>query len=168
LEHRASVKRFVSLQFINPMTVGGTPWKGDLPVARPLPTHKTTQTQNKSTQTSMPRVGFEPTIPVFEWAKTVRASDRSSSLNSSSGQYVSQAHKNYPLLWLYYLHTSWQSSKNAKPIARNVIILNYIILHKSRDSSVGIVTGYGLDGRCSILRRGKIFFSFVQTGSEAN
>jgi hypothetical protein len=33
-------------------------------------------TQNKRTQTSMPRVGFEPTIPVFEWAKTVPALDR--------------------------------------------------------------------------------------------
>jgi hypothetical protein len=29
-----------------------------------------------NTQTSMPRVGFEPTIPVFERAKTVHASDR--------------------------------------------------------------------------------------------
>jgi hypothetical protein len=27
------------------------------------------QTQNKRTQTSMPRVGLEPTIPVFERAK---------------------------------------------------------------------------------------------------
>jgi hypothetical protein len=36
----------------------------------------TTQTQNKGTQTSMPRVGFEPTIPVFEGAKTVHALDR--------------------------------------------------------------------------------------------
>jgi hypothetical protein len=27
--------------------------------------YRTTQTQNKRTQTSMPRVGFEPTIPVF-------------------------------------------------------------------------------------------------------
>jgi hypothetical protein len=35
-------------------TVGRTPWTGDQPVARSLPT-----------QTSMPRVGFEPTIPVF-------------------------------------------------------------------------------------------------------
>jgi hypothetical protein len=43
-----------------------TPWNGDQPVARPLLTHRTTQTQNKSTQTSMPRVGFQPTIPVFE------------------------------------------------------------------------------------------------------
>jgi hypothetical protein len=44
-------------------TVGRTPWTVDQPVARPLPTHRTTQTQNKHTQTSMPRVGFEPTTP---------------------------------------------------------------------------------------------------------
>jgi hypothetical protein len=49
---------------------------GDQPVARPLPTHGTTQTQNKHTQTSMPGVGFEPTTPVFEREKTVDASDR--------------------------------------------------------------------------------------------
>jgi hypothetical protein len=42
---------------------------GDQPVAKPLPT------QNKRTQTSMPRVGFEPTIPAFERAKTVHALD---------------------------------------------------------------------------------------------
>jgi hypothetical protein len=46
------------------------------PVARSLPTHRTTQTQNKRTQTSMPQVGFEPTIPVFERAKTVHVLDR--------------------------------------------------------------------------------------------
>jgi hypothetical protein len=49
---------------------------GDQPAAGPLPAHRTTQTQNKRTQTSMPRVGFEPTIPVFERAKTVHALDR--------------------------------------------------------------------------------------------
>jgi hypothetical protein len=38
------------------------------PAARLLP-----YTQNKGTQTSMPCVGFEPTIPVFEWAETVHA-----------------------------------------------------------------------------------------------
>jgi hypothetical protein len=37
LEHRASVKRFVSLQFLNPKTVGRAPWMGDQPIARPLP-----------------------------------------------------------------------------------------------------------------------------------
>jgi hypothetical protein len=47
-------------------TDGRTPWTGDRSVARPLPAHRTAQTQNKRTQTSMLRVGFEPTIPVFE------------------------------------------------------------------------------------------------------
>jgi hypothetical protein len=56
-------------------TVGRTLWTGDELVARPLPTHRTTQTQNNSIQTSMTRVGFEPMIPVFERAKTVHASD---------------------------------------------------------------------------------------------
>jgi hypothetical protein len=59
---------------------GKTPWTGDQAVARPLPTHRTTQTQNKHTQTSLPRVGFEPTIPVFEGAKTVRALDRAATV----------------------------------------------------------------------------------------
>jgi hypothetical protein len=35
----ASVKRFVSLQFLNPKTVGKSPWVEDQSVARPLPTH---------------------------------------------------------------------------------------------------------------------------------
>jgi hypothetical protein len=64
------------LQFRNHLyTDGRIPWTGDQPVARPLPTHRTTQTQNKHTETSMPWVGFEPTIPAFERAKTVHALD---------------------------------------------------------------------------------------------
>jgi hypothetical protein len=43
--------------------------QGDQPIARPLPTHRTTQTHNKRTQTSMPPVGFEPTTSVLKWAK---------------------------------------------------------------------------------------------------
>jgi hypothetical protein len=35
-----------------------------------------TYTQNKRTQTSIPQVGFEPKIPMFERAKTVHALDR--------------------------------------------------------------------------------------------
>jgi hypothetical protein len=62
-------------QFLNLYIVGRTPWTGDQPVVRPLPTHRTTQTQNKRTQTPMSRVGYEPTIPGFERAKTVHASD---------------------------------------------------------------------------------------------
>jgi hypothetical protein len=56
-------------------TICRTLWTEDQPVARPLPTHRTTQTQNKRTQTSIPRVGFEPTKPASERAKTVHALD---------------------------------------------------------------------------------------------
>jgi hypothetical protein len=57
-------------------TVGRTPWTENQTVERPLPTHRTTQTQKKLTQTSMPRMGFEPTITVFERAKKVHTLDR--------------------------------------------------------------------------------------------
>jgi hypothetical protein len=62
-------------EFLNLHTVGMTPWTGDQSVARPLPTHRTTQTQNKRTQTFMPRVGFENITPKFNQEKTVQALD---------------------------------------------------------------------------------------------
>jgi hypothetical protein len=72
------LSRFFS--FLILYTVGRTPWTGDQPVARPLPTHRTTQTQNKRTKTSMPQVGLEPTTPVFERSKTVHALDRAATM----------------------------------------------------------------------------------------
>jgi hypothetical protein len=63
-------------------TVGRTPSTGDQPVARPLRKQGTTQTQNKRIQTSMPRVGFEPTVPAFEQAKTVHALDSTATVIS--------------------------------------------------------------------------------------
>jgi hypothetical protein len=69
-----------TFQFFDLYTLGRTPWTGDQPVATPLPTHRTTQTQNKRTHTSMPLVGFEPTIPVFERAKTVHVLDRAATV----------------------------------------------------------------------------------------
>jgi hypothetical protein len=62
-------------QFLILYTFGRTPWTGDQPVPRPLPTHKTTQIQNKRTQTTVTQVGLEPTIPVFKRVKTVHALD---------------------------------------------------------------------------------------------
>jgi hypothetical protein len=41
---------------------------------------RTTQTQNKRTQTSIPRVAFETTIPFFKRAKTVHALDRAANV----------------------------------------------------------------------------------------
>jgi hypothetical protein len=64
---------FSSLMFY---VVGRTPWTGDQPVARPLPAHRATPKQDKRTQTSMPRVEFESTTPVFQRAKTVHVFDR--------------------------------------------------------------------------------------------
>jgi hypothetical protein len=49
--------------FLIVYTVGRTPWTGDQPIAKSQPTHRTTQRQNKHTQTSMAPLGFEPTTP---------------------------------------------------------------------------------------------------------
>jgi hypothetical protein len=65
--------RFFS--FLVLYAVSRTPWTGNQPVSRLLPIHRTAQTQNKRTQTSMPWVGFEPTTPAFEWEKRVHALD---------------------------------------------------------------------------------------------
>jgi hypothetical protein len=76
LEHRKSVKRFVSLQFLNVKhSVGLLGW-----VISPSQGRYLTQTQNKHKQTSMPRVGFEHTIPAFERAKTFHAFDRAATV----------------------------------------------------------------------------------------
>jgi hypothetical protein len=63
--------RAAFFNFVILYTVGRTLWTGDQPVVSSLPAHRTTQTQNKSTQISVPRVGFETTASVFEQAKTV-------------------------------------------------------------------------------------------------
>jgi hypothetical protein len=61
---------------------------GDQPVAKSLLIHKTTQTQNKRTQTSMPRVGFEFTTPVFEQAKTVHTLDHAATVIGPTPYYL--------------------------------------------------------------------------------
>jgi hypothetical protein len=66
---------------------------GDQPVAKPLPTHRTTQTHNKRIQRSMPRVGLESTILAFERAKTVHALDR-----AATETYLIEVRLNKPLL----------------------------------------------------------------------
>jgi hypothetical protein len=72
------VGRFFSLLTL--YTVDRIALMGDQPVARPLPIHRTTQAQNKHTQTSMPWVGFEPTISTFERTKTVHVLDRAATV----------------------------------------------------------------------------------------
>jgi hypothetical protein len=61
--------------------VGKTPWRGDQPYrkASTYTQHKLHK-QKKRGETSMPRVGCEPTIPVFERTKIFHASDRAAIL----------------------------------------------------------------------------------------
>jgi hypothetical protein len=51
-------------------------WKDSLDRGLARPTHRTTQTQNKRTQTSMSREGFKPMISVYEQWKAVHTLDR--------------------------------------------------------------------------------------------
>jgi hypothetical protein len=88
-------------------TDGRTPWTSDQPVARPLPTHRTTQT----TQTSMPRVGFEPMIQGFELAKTVAHAHRANTIGPhfvlerlSLAAYSKCAGFKICITWIYELH----------------------------------------------------------------
>jgi hypothetical protein len=53
--------------------------------------HSTTQTQNKRRKTSMARVLFEPTTPVFKRAKTVHALNRTATV--IGGKYINWCHR---------------------------------------------------------------------------
>jgi hypothetical protein len=80
LEHRASVKRFVSLEFVNLRQSVTLVGRGISP-KQGWYLYRTTQTQNKRRQTSMPWVGFETTIPEFERAKIFHGLDRAAIVN---------------------------------------------------------------------------------------
>jgi hypothetical protein len=67
LEHRASVKRYVSLQFLNPKTVGRTPWTGDQ-----YPSQGRYLYKHRINTNIHALSGIQPTIPAFERAKIAR------------------------------------------------------------------------------------------------
>jgi hypothetical protein len=60
-------------------TVGRILWTGDQQ-SQGLYPHTEQRTGNKRTQTSMPKVGFEPIIPAFDRANTVHALDRAATV----------------------------------------------------------------------------------------
>jgi hypothetical protein len=57
-----------------------TPPTRDRQVTRPITTRSKTQIKNR--RISMPRVGSEPTIPMFEWRKLFRALHRAATVIS--------------------------------------------------------------------------------------
>jgi hypothetical protein len=84
LEHRASVKPFVSLQFLNlKQSLRFLGWDISPPQAR-----YRTQTQNKYKQTAMPSMGLQPAIPLFGREKTFHALNRTATV-------IGQIHSKY-------------------------------------------------------------------------
>jgi hypothetical protein len=88
-------------------TVGRTPWTRDQPVARPLPTHRTTPKQNKRTQTSMPWVRLEPIIPMFEGAKAVHILYRAATVIGSHNKLIFQKYITSMDYWAMFIKTSY-------------------------------------------------------------
>jgi hypothetical protein len=134
-------------QFFDHFTDGRILWTSDQFVARSLPKHMTIQTQNKHIHTpSMSCVGFEPTIPASERAKTVHALDHSATV---TGITVSK------------------TVKFKRISIRHKVYMP--IFSESRDSVVGIgdwVRAGRPRGRSSSLGRVKNFvLHVVQTGS---
>jgi hypothetical protein len=101
--------------------VGSPPLVGDQRIAGPLPTHRTTQTQNKRTQTSMPQVEFEPTIPVFERAKTVHALDRAATV-------IGDLLHTHPKVKPVNMKIQRWNTKNKFNTKNYILINNYLII----------------------------------------
>jgi hypothetical protein len=74
--------RFFS--FLILYAVGRTPWTGDQPIARPLPTHRTTQTQKKSRHPCL-KWDSNPQSQCLRGAKTVHVLDRADTVVGESG-----------------------------------------------------------------------------------
>jgi hypothetical protein len=72
-----------SFQFPDLFTIGRTPWTSDQLVARPLPKHRTAQTQIKHIYTP----NIEPTITASGRAKTVHALARSATVTGIERYY---------------------------------------------------------------------------------
>jgi hypothetical protein len=62
------------INFRNYVYFSRTASMGDPTITWPLPTHDSTARKNADIK-SMLGLGFEPTIPLFEWSKTIRALD---------------------------------------------------------------------------------------------
>jgi hypothetical protein len=78
-----SVGPWPLLQFLDLFTYSVELLDGGSARRKASTAQRTTQTQNKRTQTFMTWVGFEPTIPEFQRAKTFRALDRAATVIGS-------------------------------------------------------------------------------------
>jgi hypothetical protein len=134
LEHRAYVKRLFlnlrqSVRFLG-RRISLTK------TARYL--HRTTQTQNKRTQISITWVGIEPTIPVFERAKTYHALERVATAIGNNRLWIIfiifLSTQHYTQLW----KTCFATCMSSGP----VIIYNKPILHVACKPNVSTCLHY--------------------------
>jgi hypothetical protein len=68
-----------SISFVILYTADRTSWTGNQSHAKPLPTHRTTQTQNKHADIHASS-GMKLITPVFERTKTIQASDKAATV----------------------------------------------------------------------------------------
>jgi hypothetical protein len=145
-------------QFYDHFTDGRTPWTSDQLVARPLPRHRTTQVQNKHTyQTSMPYVGFEPTIQASKRAKTVHSLVRSATVTGRCEHVVSHIEGSdiwlikyrAMALYLYLRERKWQKNgENCVMRSFVLYILHQILGRANREDEM-----WGLWEKWEIIQR---------------
>jgi hypothetical protein len=131
LEHRASVKRFVSLQFLNfRQSVGFLGRVISPSQSRYLHTEQH-KTQNKRRRTSMPCIGLETTIPVFERMQIFHALDRAATVIG---------------MWRFtcmeiYIKTEKTNARNSSVIpCQRALVHSRYISYKSLNHGLIIVT----------------------------
>jgi hypothetical protein len=109
-------------------------------------------------RTAKQMYGFVLSIsdPVDHVARTLHS-------HSGSGQELGLSHKDirhqFGLRWYFRQHYSVRKFGTDRTACKSISILLSISKVKSRDSSVGIVMGYGLDDPGSVRRQGKIVLS---------
>jgi hypothetical protein len=106
-----------------------TPWTGDQPVWSSPPMQENMKTE--TTQTSMPRVGFEHTISVFERAETFRALHRAVTVVGYNRDYIMHFHR----LQFSYICQMCSSCTCALHSCQTFIIIFY---HLEPNSSASI------------------------------
>jgi hypothetical protein len=83
-----------AFEFVKPIHCGRTPWT-EISPSQGLYLHTGQHKWYKRTQTSIPRLEFEPTTPAFEMAKAVVASNRAATVIGSTYRSYLQLHLNF-------------------------------------------------------------------------
>jgi hypothetical protein len=124
----------VFFSFVILYTIGRAPWTSDKPVARPLPIHRTTQTH---TQTSMPRVGFEPTIPASE----------------DSSRLTLRGHRDRRLSITFFYYITYSEVYFGAVLVAPSLLSQRILMGKQVPSCVSIIKAHRLE--VTVLGRGR-------------